>query len=174
MVRCVLHVLCIINDALPVSMQPVLKHFQHSTIYRLVFTVVFTHWWKVNEWAKLWLALCKNCLVESLWKHSLGEVKLRKTQQPYEIEIDHLIDFFLFFRAHVRLLYISTIKHQTSNTKATDLSRWATAGQNEKFCPFRKDKSRMEGPAGLLQNKKTAPGLLWVPTQTLQIQQHLS
>lgn len=54
------------------------------------------HWWKVNEWAKLWLALCKNCLVEPLWKHSLGEVKLRKTQQPYEIEIDHLIDFFLF------------------------------------------------------------------------------
>ena len=32
-----------------------------------------------------------------------------------------------------------------------DLSRGASAGQNEKVCPLQKDKSRMEGLAGLLQ-----------------------
>lgn len=69
-----------------------------------------------------------------------------------KIEIDHLIDFFFpFCESRGRLLSISTIKHQTSNTKPTDLSRRASTGQTEKGCPLQKDKSRTEGPAGLLQ-----------------------
>lgn len=97
----------------------------------------------------------------------------RKKQQRYEIEIDHMIDFSFLWPMFVCCTSL-LLKHQTSNPKPTDLSRWATAGQNEKFRPFRRDKTRMEGPAGLLQNKKTAPGLLLLPTQTLRIQQHSS
>lgn len=96
---------------------PVLTPFQP-------FTVVFTHRWKYGRVNQVGVELCvRTALLNHSENIPYGKVRLRKTQQPYEIEIDHLIDFFSFLRAHVRLLYISTIKHQTSNTKPTELSR---------------------------------------------------
>lgn len=85
-------------------------------------------------------------------KGCLENIPWSQKKEPVKIEIDHLIDFFFSFcETHGRFLSISTIKHQTSNTKPTDLCRGAYTGQNEKACPLQKDKSRMEGPAGLLQ-----------------------
>lgn len=62
----------------------------------------------------------KNCFVESLWKHSLGEVKLRRKKKNNSHMKLRLITWliFLFLRAHVRLLYISTIiKQATPNVQ---------------------------------------------------------
>lgn len=90
---------------------------------------------------------------EAVWK------TLPKAQEKSPIEASENWDwspdcfffFFSFCETHGQLLNISTIKHQNANTKPMDLSRGASAGQNEKVCPLQKDKSRMEALAGPLR-----------------------
>lgn len=43
---------------------------------------------------------------------------------------------FFLLRAHVRLLYISTLKHQNSKSKPTDLSRGGQRRSKWEFLPF--------------------------------------
>lgn len=103
-----------INDVL----LPMLTPFQCQ-----LFTVVFTHWWKYGWVNQVGAELCVRTAVlnhsENIpsgrwsWEKHNSHMKLRL--------ITWLIFFFL--RAHVRLLYISTIKHQSSNTKPTEQSR---------------------------------------------------
>lgn len=114
------------------------------------FTTSLTH--SNGEWRREKLESIRNAPVESHWKDSLGEVNPRTNNSHMKLRLITWLIFF--FMAHVLWLYISTIKHQSGHTTPTDLSRWATAGQSEKFCPFPKDKNRIEGPAGFYQTRK--------------------